>query len=118
MTVKEISKVNDLTVNQVQSRIYKLELKRINKDKKESKYSKKDIELIINFIGRIRKGKKSYPVNVSDKKKILIIEYYLKHQKLSIEILAETLLTNKFKISRIITEFLEDGKCLTIQSKL
>jgi hypothetical protein len=118
MTAKEISKANDLTINQVRGRINKLELKRINKDKKEARYSIKDIELILKFKYRITKGKISCPIKISDKKKILIIEYYLKHQKLSIEILAETLLTNKFKISRIIAEFLEDGKCLTIQSKL
>jgi len=117
MTIKQIAESNNLTVNQVRARVYKMDLKAINKDKRDSLFSKDDIEKILNFKGR-RPINGNYSSKVSDKKKIMIIEYYMKHPKLSIDTLSGILLTDKFAINSIIREWMHNDKFLIIQSKL
>jgi hypothetical protein len=48
----------------------------------------------------------------------MIIEYYMKHPKLSIDTLSGILLTDKFAINSIIREWMHNDKFITIQSKL
>jgi hypothetical protein len=117
MTIKQIAQSNDLTVNQVRARVYRMDLKAVNKDKRDSLFSNSDIEKILNYKGR-RAINGNYPSKVSDKKKIMIIEYYMKHPKLSIDALSGILLTDKFAINSIIREWMHNDKFLTIQSKL
>jgi hypothetical protein len=117
MTVKQIAQSNNLTVNQVRARVYRMDLKRINNDKKDALFSKQDIEKILTFKGR-RPINGNYPAKVSDKKKIMIIEYYMKYPKLSMDALSEILLTDKFAISEIISEWMRNDKFLIIKSKL
>ena len=117
MTIKQIALSNNLTVNQVRARVYRMDLKAVNKDKKDSLFSNSDIEKILNYKGR-RAINGNYPSKVSDKKKIMVIEYYMKHPKLSIDALSGILLTDKFAINSIILEWMHNDKFLTIKSKL
>lgn len=117
LTIKQIAQSNNLTVNQVRARVYKMDLKRINNDKKDALFSKLDIDRILNFKGR-KPTNGNYPAKVSDKKKIMIIEYHIKHPKFSIDALSERLLTDKYAISEIISDWMHNDKFITIQSKL
>jgi len=117
MTVREIAKTHDLTLQQVRCRIYKMDLKRINNDKKDSRFSSSDIEKILNFKGR-RFQKGCYTAKVSERKKIMIIEYYLKYPRLSLKQFSDILLTDKYTIQSIIVDWRLNDKFLIIKSKM
>jgi len=117
MTVREIAKNNQLTIMQVRARIYRMDLKRINNDKKDARFSEIDIEKILTFKGR-RFVRGCYTSKVSERKKIMIIEYYLKYPRLSLQQFSDILLTDKYTIQSIIVDWRQNDKFLIIQSKL
>jgi hypothetical protein len=111
MTVKQISKSNRLTVNQVTGRIYALDLSRLKQDKHVATFSTHDVERIVNFTGKRSAG-------VSERKKILIIEYYLTFPKSTAAELADILSTNTIAVNKILSDWENDNHFLTVKSKI
>jgi hypothetical protein len=111
MTVKQISKSNRLTVNQVTGRIYALDLSRLKQDKHVATFFDARRRANCKFYRQKKRG--SFRA-----KKILIIEYYLTFPKSTAAELADILSTNTIAVNKILSDWENDNYFLTVKSKI
>jgi len=112
MTVKEIAKKYKLTINAITNRIYSLDLKQINEDKKENQYSKADVSQIVNYIPKPERN------FLERKVKIMVIEFHMQFPELSYFKISKILSTDLNFVKQTIVKWYLDNYYLTIQSKL
>ncbi len=117
MTVREIAETNHMTISQIRGRIYGLNLKKVNKDKKYAQYSSSQIESILSRKGVPVKAKRSL-YTAMERKKILIIEYHLKFPELSVHVLSSLLNLNLEFTQETVMDWRSDDNCLTLESKM
>lgn len=107
-SIKQISEKYNLSSNIVAKRAVLLKCYPVKKIWRANYYSNEDIFRIISY---------DRSDIISNKKKILIVEYYLLFNHLSLVEISNILNINSDLIKSVITEY-ERNQCIIIQSKL
>lgn len=107
-SITQIALENNIPRATIAKRVEMLNSSPVRKIWLSNYYDQKEVEKILNY----------HRYNVSDKKKILIVEYFLMFRFSTPEAIAKALGVPQNVIKKIITEYLQNDECLIIESKL
>lgn len=107
-SIRQIANESNITHATIAKRVEMLKCIPIKKIWRSNYYDKDDVKRILEY-------KRDY---VSDKKRLLVVEYYLTFNYLTAEALSNILSIKKEVVRKIINDFLQNDNCIIIQSKL
>lgn len=107
-SIRQISEKHNINYSTICKRVESLKLVPVKRIWLANYYSNADVDRIINY----KRG-----CIISDKKKILIVEYHLMHFYLTNEMLGNILNISPITITRVLNEY-KKNDCVIVKSKL